>query len=129
MASITDAKYVALTTYKKDGSTKTLPVWIADFGDGQVGFTTSSSSYKVIRINNDPRVIVQPSDSRGTVKDGTEPVTGAATVKTGGDFDVYASMVKKKYGAQYGAMKLLGKFMSLVGRGSGTDAAVVITLD
>jgi hypothetical protein len=63
------------------------------------------------------------------VKDGTEPVTGAATVKTGGDFDVYASMVKKKYGAQYGAMKLLGKFMSLVGRGSGTDAAVVITLD
>ena len=34
MASIADEKYVALTTYKKDGSTKTLPVWIADFGDG-----------------------------------------------------------------------------------------------
>ena len=44
MASIADEKYVALTTYKKDGSTKTLPVWIADFGGGQVGFTTSSSS-------------------------------------------------------------------------------------
>ena len=129
MASIANEKYVALTTYKKDGSTKTLPVWIADFGDGQVGFTTSSSSYKVIRINNDPRVILQPSDSRGTVKDGTEPVTGAAAVKTGADFDTYASMVKKKYGVQYGAMKLVGKLMSLIGRGSGTDAAVVITLD
>ncbi len=129
MASITDAKYVALTTYKKDGSTKSLPVWIADFGGGQVGFTTSSSSYKVIRINNDSRVILQPCDSRGKVEEGTEPVTGSAEVKTGAEFEPYASMVKKKYGVQYGAMKLVGKFMSLIGRGSGTDAAVVITLD
>ncbi|MCH9834990.1 pyridoxamine 5'-phosphate oxidase family protein [bacterium] len=129
MATIADEKYVALTTYKKDGSTKTLPVWIADFGDGQVGFTTSSSSYKVTRINNDSRVIIQPSDSRGTVKDATEPVTGMAVVKTGVDSDYYASMVKKKYGAQYGAIKLLGKAMSFIGRGSGSDVAVVITLD
>jgi PPOX class probable F420-dependent enzyme len=129
MASITDEKYVALTTYRKDGSTKTLPVWIADFGGGQVGFTTSSSSYKVKRIDNDPRVILQPSDSRGNVKDGTEPVTGSALVKTGAEFEPYATMVKKKYGVQYGAMKLVGKFMSLIGKGSGTDAAVVITLD
>ena len=129
MASITDAKYVALTTYKKDGSTKTLPVWIADFGDGHVGFTTSSSSYKVIRINNDPRVILQPSDSRGNVQDGTEPVTGSAEVKTGAEFDSYAAIVKKKYGMQYHAMKLVGQFMSVIGRGSGTDAAVVVTLD
>ena len=47
MAAITDEKYVSLTTYKKDGSTKSLPVWIADFGDGTIGFTTASSSYKV----------------------------------------------------------------------------------
>ena len=118
MATIADEKYVALTTYKKDGSTKTLPVWIADFGDGQV-----------TRINNDSRVIIQPSDSRGTVKDATEPVTGMAVVKTGVDSDYYASMVKKKYGAQYGAIKLLGKAMSFIGRGSGSDVAVVITLD
>jgi PPOX class probable F420-dependent enzyme len=129
MASIADEKYVALTTYKKDGSTKTLPVWIADFGDGQIGFTTSSSSYKVIRINNDPRVILQPSDSRGKVKDGTEPVAGAAVVKSGAEFEPYASMVKKKYGIQYGAMKLVGQLMGLIGKGSGTDTAVVITLD
>jgi PPOX class probable F420-dependent enzyme len=129
MASNADEKNVALTTYKKDGSTKTLPVWIADFGDGKVGFTTSSSSYKVIRINNDPRVILQPSDSRGEVKDGSDPVTGTADVKTGSEFESYASMVKQKYGIQYGAMKVVGKLMSLIGKGSGTDTAVVITLD
>jgi len=129
MSGIADEKYVALTTYKKDGTTKTLPVWIADFGGGQIGFTTSSSSYKVKRINNDSRVTVQPSNAKGEVKDGTEAVSGSAVVKTGDEFEPYAVMVKKKYGIQYGAMKLVGKFMSLIGRGSGTDAAVVITLD
>ncbi len=29
----------------------------------------------------------------------------------------------------YTAMMLVGKFMNLIGRGSGTDAAVVVTLD
>ena len=50
-------------------------------------------------------------------------------MKTGADFEPYAAMVKEKYGIQYCAMKLVGKFMSLIGKGSGTDAAVVITLD
>ena len=79
MSGIADEKYVALTTYKKDGTTKSLPVWIADFGGGQVGFTTSSSSYKVKRINNDSRVTVQPSNAKGEVKDGTEAVSGSAS--------------------------------------------------
>ncbi|MGA9276215.1 PPOX class F420-dependent oxidoreductase [Ilumatobacter sp.] len=129
MAGIADEKYVALTTYKKDGTTKTLPVWIADFGGGQVGFTTASSSFKVKRIVNDSRVILQPSDMKGVVTDGSEPVTGTAQVVTGAAFEPYRDAVKKKYGIQYGAMNVLGKFMSLIGKGSGTDAAVVITLD
>jgi len=129
MAEISDEKYVALTTYKKDGSTKTVPVWIADFGDDKVGFTTSSSSYKVKRINNDPRVKLQPSDSRGNVKEGSVEVTGTGEIKSGADFEHYASIVKDKYGIQYHAMKLVGQAMSLIGKGSGTDTAVVITLD
>jgi len=129
MAGIADEKYVALTTYRKDGTTKSLPVWIADFGGGQVGFTTSSSSYKVKRINNDPRVVLQPSNAKGEVKDGTDPVAGSATVVEGEAFVPYATIVKQKYGVQYHAMKMVGKVMSLLGKGSGTDAAVVITLD
>ena len=127
--SIATEKYVALTTYKKDGTARTLPVWIADFGDGKVGFTTSSSSYKVKRIRNDPRVVLQPSDARGNVKDGSEPVTGTAKVVEGAEFERYESMVKQKYGIQYRGIKLLGKFMNLIGKGSGTDAVVLITLD
>lgn len=129
MSEIADQKYVALTTYKRDGSEKTLPVWIADFGDGTIGFTTASSSYKVKRISNDPRVALRPSDSRGNVRDGTERVTGTATVVTGAEFEPYMEKIKGKYGIQFHAIKLVGSFMKLIGRGAGTDAAVVITLD
>ena len=127
--TISDEKYVSLTTYKKDGSPKAVPVWIADFGDGTVGFTTASSSYKVKRLGNDPRVVLQPSDAKGNVTDGSEPVSGTGVAVTGPDFAKYEAIIKAKYGMQYRGIKLVGKFMNLIGRGSGTDTAVIITLD
>ncbi len=126
--SVTDAKYVSLTTNKKDGTTKSLPVWIADFGDGTIGFTTSSSSYKVKRIGNDPRVTLQPSNSKGVVTPGSQEVAGTAEVVTGAEFEKCASVLKKKYKLQYTAITLVGKVAKLFGRGSGTDCAVKITL-
>ena len=129
MTTIADEKYVALTTYKKDGSEKTLPVWIADFGEGTIGFTTSSSSYKVKRIANDSRVAIQPSDSRGNVRGGSARDTGTAVDAVGSEYEKNEAIVKSQYGIQYRAIKLLGSFMKLIGRGSGTDAAVIITPD
>ncbi len=120
---------MSLTTYKKDGTPKALPVWIADFQDGTIGFTTASSSYKVKRLTNDSRVVLQPSDAKGNLKDGSEAVTGTATVITGPEFAKYESIIKAKYGMQYRGIKLVGKVMNLIGKGSGTDTAVVITLD
>lgn len=127
--SISDEKYVSITTFRKDGTPKPLPVWIADLGDGTVGFTTSSSSYKVKRIANDPRVMLQPSNSKGVVTEGSEEVSGTAEMVTGEEFDRCAGLVKKKYGIQYVGITLFGKIAKLVGKGSGTDCAVKITLD
>lgn len=127
--NIADERYVALTTYKRSGEAKSLPVWIADLGDGTVGFTTASSSYKVKRLRNDNRVVLQPSDAKGNVRAGTEPVTGTAVVQEGAGFERVRDVVKKKYGIQYRAITLMGNVAKLVGKGSGTSAAVVITLD
>lgn len=127
--AISDEKYVSLTTYRKDGTPKSLPVWIADFRDGTVGFTTASSSYKVKRIANDPRVTLQPSDAKGEVKPGSEVAAGTAEVVTGAEFEKCMAIVKKKYGIQFKAISLFGKVAKLFGKGSGTDCAVKITLD
>ena len=125
--AITDEKYVSLTTYRKDGTAKSLPVWIADLGDGTVGFTTSSSSYKVKRIGNDSRVTLQPSNAKGEVKPGSEVVSGTAEVVSGAEFERCKGIVKKKYGAQFTVMAIVGKAAKLIGKGSGTDCAVRIT--
>ena len=75
---IADEKYVNLTTFTKDGRPKPCPVWITDTGDGTVGFTTFSTSWKVKRLNNDSRVTLQPCDAKGTVTAGTDVVEGTA---------------------------------------------------
>ena len=63
--SVGENKYVALTTFTKDGRRKNCPVWIVDLGEGQVGFTTESTSWKAKRIMNTPAVELIASNSRG----------------------------------------------------------------
>ena len=125
--SISDEKYVALTTYKRSGEGRTVPVWIAELGDGTVGFTTASSSWKVKRIRNDGRVVLQPSDSKGKPKPGTDQVQGTAVVVDGADFERVEARIKAKYGIQFTMITLVGAAAKLIRRGSGTDVAVVIT--
>jgi hypothetical protein len=40
--SLADEKYLALTTFKRDGTAVTSPVWAAPLSDGKIGFWTSS---------------------------------------------------------------------------------------
>ncbi len=126
--ALADAKYLALTTFKKDGTPRLVPVWPVDAGEGRVGFITSSETWKVRRIANDARVELQPSDARGRVKENTEPISGTAQVVDGADFDAMNVRVGAKYGFQ---LKLINLFHSLPGRRTGhsNDRAVIVTLD
>ncbi len=129
MSAIATEKYVSFTSYRKDGSTKSLPVWIADLGDGTVGFTTASSSYKVKRIRRNPQVTLQPCDAKGNITEGSTIVAGTAEAHDGADFERVKSLVKSKYGLQYTGIEFVGKIARLIGKGSGTDTAVIIRLD
>jgi len=127
--SISSEKYVALTTYRKNGESSSTPVWIADLGDGSLGFTTSGSSLKAKRIGNDRRIQLQACDSRGRVKDGSEPINGTAVVASGPDFDRVRARIKAKYGWQVSLIGLLAKAAKLVGKDQTSDHAILITLD
>ena len=126
--TLADEKYVALTTYRKNGESSSTPVWVADLGDGTLGFTTPSSSLKVKRIGNDPRVLLQPSDSRGNPVEGSGVHTGTASVNTT-DFARVRSAIKAKYGWQVTMIQIIGKVAKLFGRDRQSNAAVIITLD
>ena len=127
--ALSDEKYLSLTTYRKDGSAKELPVWIVDLGDGTMGFTTHGESYKCKRIRNDNRVMVQPCDQRGNITPGTEAVSGTAVLAQGADFERVRKAVKEKYGFMVTVIIAVNKVRGLFGKGGDSDTAVIITLD
>lgn len=115
------AKYVNLTTYRKDGTPVTSPLWAALDGDRLVMWTVADS-WKVKRLRRDPRVVVQACDVRGNKTFGA-PVSGTAEVLDEAGSDRVKQAIARKYG-------LLGKisiFGSKIRRGNHGSVGIVIT--
>ena len=127
--ALSDEKYLSFTTFTKDGTAKPTPVWIVDLGDGTMGFTTFSTSWKVKRLKNHSSVTLQPCNAKGVVTEGTEAVAATAVAHQGADFERVAKLVKTKYGIQYTMITGFGKIRKMMGKDSGTDTGIVITLD
>ncbi len=125
---LTGERFVALTTFTRDGTPKTTPVWPVDAGGGRIGFITSSQTWKVKRINNDSHVLVQPADGKGRVREDSRAMSGSAEVVLGDAFESLNHKVKSKYGFQLRVVNILH---ALPGRKTGhrNDCAVVISLD
>ncbi len=127
---LSDAQYMAFTTYKKDGTPKPGPVWPVDAGDGRVGFITSSQTWKVKRLGNNNRVELQPSDARGRPTQGRSPRSGTAEVVRGSDFEAMQAKVSEKYGFKLKLIEGFHSLQRLVRRGGHpNDCAVIVTLD
>jgi PPOX class probable F420-dependent enzyme len=128
--ALSDEKYIRFTTFKKDGTEVSTPTWVVALDDGKLGFYTSSTSGKVKRLKNNPKVIVQPSDSRGRAKPSSSPVNGTAVVVTGPERDTIYDKVVAKYGFMTKLTRFLAKVGGFVKRKSQpyADRGVVITL-
>ena len=110
--TIADEKYIALTTYRKNGEAVVTPVWVNPVSDGRIGFWTAGGSGKTKRMGNNPQVTVQASDARGRGKAGTSPIAGTAEmVHDGPLFDEVWATGKKKYGVMVGVTKTMGRLM------------------
>jgi PPOX class probable F420-dependent enzyme len=71
------AKYISLTTYRKDGTAVTTPVWQVTSG-GELFIVTEADAWKVKRIRNNSQVVVTVSDFRGRVAPGAASAKGEA---------------------------------------------------
>lgn len=112
------AKYIALTTFRKDGTPVSTPVWLIREGDTLL-VTTQGSSGKAKRIRNNSKVTVAPSTSRG--KPTGEAVSATAELVDAAGAERITAMIARKYG-------LLGKFLTR--RGDAADrVGLVIRLD
>ncbi|MDW3214036.1 MAG: PPOX class F420-dependent oxidoreductase [Ilumatobacteraceae bacterium] len=127
--SLGDEKYVLLTTFKRDGTPVSTPVWSVPLDGDTFGFWTSSGSGKAKRLAHTERVTVQPCDARGKVKAGTSPTEATARLVAGDDMEAIRRGVTEKYGLMTKITKLLGKIGGLIKRNPIPygDRGVIIT--
>jgi PPOX class probable F420-dependent enzyme len=114
--SLGDEKYLALTTFKRDGTPVTTAVWAAPIDDNKIGFWTSSGSGKAKRLAHTSKVVVQPSDARGRVKAGTSPVDATAVLVTGPQLEGIRTKIRAKYGVMCSITKFLNKVGGIIKR-------------
>jgi hypothetical protein len=127
--ALRDEKYMLLTTFRRDGTPVSSPVWLVDLDGDHLGFWTSSGSGKVKRLAHTDRVTVQPCDARGRVKGRDAPIQGTARVVTGPEYESITTKVRAKYGFMTSITRALG---SVAGRVRGKripygDCGVVVT--
>ena len=120
-------KFVALTTFKRDGEGVSTPMWIAHEGS-ELLVWTHADSWKVKRVQRDPRVRLEPCNRMGKVSDGGAQVAGRAEVVA--DPTRVArieEMIRRKYGFQFRAVTFLERIAT---RGRRKDrVALTIALD
>jgi uncharacterized protein len=103
-------KYLSLTTYRRDGSPVSTPVWfVAD--RGRLVVWTSAGSWKARRLRRDPRVRIAACDFRGNVHGSAWH--GTARFLPADDGLRVQRLLRKKYPV---ARRLLSWFDSLTTR-------------
>lgn len=122
------AKYVSITTRKRNGDSVSSPVWIAPLPDGRYGFTTGSASGKVKRIRNFPDVELRPCDARGRVPAGAPAVLATARVVSGEAYGPVRDAIKKKYGVQFVLIELAGRVKGRFTKETAADCGIVLQL-
>ena len=92
-AEVSEAKYILLTTFTKDGRPKPTPIWAAPDGDRLI-VITEADAWKVKRIRNTPRVTLAVCDMRGRPKSEAVEATAAILDKSEND-RIYQAIIKR----------------------------------
>lgn len=114
--ALENEKYILLTTFRRDGTPVSTPVWIVPLERGTFGFTTSSGSGKAKRLAHTSHVTVQASDVRGRTKPGSSPIDATALIVRGADHARIKAKVKSKYGFMTNITRFLGALGGIVKR-------------
>jgi uncharacterized protein len=115
VTELVDARYISLTTHRRDGSLASTPVWVVSDDRRRLLVWTHASTWKVRRIRRDPRVLVAKSNYRG--RERGPRLEGHAQIVS--DVNVQ-KLIREKYGWQK-------RLLELLSRGE-TDTSVTIAI-
>jgi PPOX class probable F420-dependent enzyme len=116
-------RYLSLTTFKRDGTPVSTPVWLARDGD-RLCVITEAGSGKAKRLRHTSRVELAPCTARG---EETGPrAHGEAHLQDAAGTVRVRDVIAAQYGWQFRAFDLMGRLRR---RGaSGEQVGVVITV-
>jgi PPOX class probable F420-dependent enzyme len=103
LADLASARYISLTTRRRDGSLVSTPVWVVSDDGRRLLVWTGASTWKVKRIRRDPRVLVARSNYRGRERGAR--LEGHARIVD--DVDV-KKLIREKYGWQMRLLERIG---------------------
>jgi uncharacterized protein len=119
-----DARYISLTTFRKDGTGVATPVWFAMDG-GELLVWTNSDSWKVKRLRNDSRVVVTVCDARGRIADGAPSAEGTARLLDAAGTGAIRKLLARKYTWQFW---LVDWPATVVRRGKRPQTGIAVTI-
>jgi uncharacterized protein len=104
LSSLATKRYISLTTFKRDGTPVSTPVWVVTDDGRRLLVWTAARSWKVRRISREPRVLVAAASIRGR-ECGPHLAGRARLVPDPG----IGALLRRKYGWQKRALDLLNR--------------------
>ncbi|QES47424.1 PPOX class F420-dependent oxidoreductase [Streptomyces venezuelae] len=118
------ARYVSLTTFRKNGTPVATPVWaVADAGELYIW--TREDSWKVRRIRANGHVTLSACDRRGRITPGTPVLEGTARLLDEAGLRRVRKLMARKYSWQFWIVDLPAAAVRL-GRRPHTGIAVKV---
>ena len=115
-AALARERYISLTTFKRDGSTASTPVWVVSDDGRRLLVWTGADTWKVKRIGRDARVRVTPSDARGRTRG--ESLDGTARLLGPDAAAIVEPLLRRKYGFLKRALDVFNGLMRAITRRS-----------
>lgn len=116
LSQLRDVRYISLTTFKRDGTPVSTPVWVVSDDGERLLVWSGAKTWKVRRIRRNPRVLVARASFRG--KERGERIEAAARVIEHPHID---ELLRQKYGWQKRALDWLNR------RGNGEWATIELS--
>src|SRR5262249_40968110 len=109
VGTLATERYINLTTFRRNGTPATTPVWVVSDDSRRLLVWTSATSYKVKRLKRDSRVLVAAADYRGRPRG--EAQDGIGRLLDSSEGSLVEPLLAQKYGL---ARRLLHEFNRLV---------------
>jgi PPOX class probable F420-dependent enzyme len=114
LTDLAKQRYISLTTFRRDGSTASVPVWVVSDDGERLLVWTGAGTWKVKRIRRDPRVLIAPADYRG--RELGPRAEAQARVLGPEAAAIVIPLLRRKYGWQRRALEISGRLSSLLRR-------------